>query len=315
MVDGSPPIHASMARVAASPAEGRRIVAEIHAAGYDAVKTYSNLDFETFSAIVDEASNLGLRVVGHLPLRQAGRTAELLRDGFGLVAHLEEFAYQAEAVTEEDIPRLAHLALERGVWQITTLRLNERVVEMTNQAATTLEREELRYVHPLTRLQWQVHNRYAETSHLLPRREAVTKFNPTLLRAFLKAGVPLVVGTDTLVAGTIPGFGLHDELEALAQAGMPPQAILEAATRQPAEWLGVFEDRGSIVAGKRADLLLLDADPVLDISNTRRISAVIASGRVLWRNELDEKMAALATRYAAQSAALSKSAQAGHDSR
>lgn len=298
MVDGDPPINPDMARVAASPEDGRRLAAEIDAAGYDAVKTYTNLSFESFSAIVAAARERGLKVVGHLPLRQADRTQELLQPGFGMVAHAEEFAYQSPAVTESDIPRFADLVRRSDVWQVTTLKLNERVVEMTRQSAGTAERPEMRYVHPLTRQQWQANNRYAQTASLLPRREAVVRFNPVLLRAFVKAGVPIVVGTDTLVAGVIPGFGLHDELEALANAGLPNSLILEAATRLPAQWLGVSDDRGSIAVGRRADLLLLDADPLADVANTRRIAAVIASGRVLMRQELDEKMQALAARYA-----------------
>lgn len=299
MADGDPPINPAMARVAASPEVGRQLVAEIEAAGYDAVKTYTNLSFETFTAIVAEARARRLKVVGHIPLRQANRTEELLQPGFGLVAHAEEFAYQSPAVTQDDIPRFVELAKRSGVWQITTLKLNERVVEMTRQSAAISERPEIRYVHPLTRQQWLANNRYVQSSHLLPRREAVVRFNPVFLRALVQAGVPIVVGTDTLVAGVIPGFGLHDELEALAAAGLPRRLILEAATRLPAQWLGVADDRGSIAVGKRADLLLLDGDPLADIANTRRIAAVIVSGRMLSRQELDERMDALAARYAA----------------
>ncbi len=299
MVDGDPPINPAMARVASSPDEGRRLVAEIGGAGYDAVKTYTNLTLETFTAIVAEARARHMSVVGHIPLRQANRTEELLQPGFGIVAHAEEFAYQSPAVTQSDIPRFVDLAMRSGVWQITTLKLNERVVEMTRESATISARPEMRYVHPLTRQQWLANNRYAQSSHLLPRREAVVRFNPELLRALAEARVPIVVGTDTLVAGVIPGFGLHDELEALAAAGLPQRLILEAATRLPAQWLGVADDRGSIAVGKRADLLLLDADPLMDVANTRRIAAVIVSGRVLSRQELDERMDALAGRYAA----------------
>ena len=299
MVDGDPPINVGMARVAATPEAGRSLVAEIAAGGYDAVKTYTNLSFETFSAIVAEARAHGLKVVGHLPLRQADRTAELLQPGFGVVAHLEEFAYQSPSVTQDDIPRFTELAKRSGVWQITTLELNERVVQMTRGSAELGARPELRYVHPLTRGLWQANNRYAQSIQLLPRREAVVRFNPVLLRALLHAGVPLMTGTDSLVAGVIGGFGLHDELEALAAAGMPTAAILEATTRVPAQWLGVARDRGSLAAGKRADLLLLDADPLADVANTRRLAAVVANGRTLTRAELDERMQALADRYAA----------------
>lgn len=298
MVDGDPPINPAMARVAASPEHGRQLVAQIAAAGYDAVKTYTNLDFETFSAIVAEAHARGAKVVGHLPLRQADRTQELLQPGFGLVAHAEEFAYQSATVEVKEIPRFVELAKRSGIWQITTLKLNERVVEMTKESAALDSRTEMRFVHPLMRQLWTANNRYAQSRHLLSRREAVVQFNPALLRALSKAGVPILAGTDSLVAGVIPGFGLHDELEALAAAGLSNRTILESATTLPAQWLGVAADRGSIAVGKRADLLLLDADPLEDVANTRRIDAVIVGGRFLSREALDHAMDALAARYA-----------------
>jgi imidazolonepropionase-like amidohydrolase len=92
---------------------------------------------------------------------------------------------------------------------------------------------------------------------------------------------------------------LHDELEAMTRAGMTNADVLVAATRLSAEWLGLAEDRGTVEQGKRADLILLDGDPMAEIGNTRRISAVIAGGRYLARETLDDMMEDLAGRYAA----------------
>src|SRR5690606_41263664 len=85
-------------------------------------------------------------------------------------------------------------------------------------------------------------------------------------------------------------LAIHDELEALVRAGMAPYQALEAATTLPCEWLGVLSDRGTVEPGKQADLLLLDANPLDDIGNTRTISAVIVDGRYLRREALDERM-------------------------
>jgi hypothetical protein len=160
-------------------------------------------------------------------------------------------------------------------------------------------RPEMRFVHPLTYAQWMRNNHYYRTRELLPRRRRVVDFNPTLVRAFVAAGIPFLTGTDSGIPGVVGGFALHDEFDALARAGISPFAILEASTRRPAEWLGVAEDRGTIQVGRRADMVLLTADPLVDIANARRIAAVVRDGRLLPRAELDRQMEALAARYAA----------------
>jgi imidazolonepropionase-like amidohydrolase len=98
------------------------------------------------------------------------------------------------------------------------------------------------------------------------------------------------------VPGLVPGFALHDELEAMASAGMTRREVLEGATRLAAQRLGVLGDRGTVEIGKRADLLLLDADPLADIANARRIAAVIIDGRYVSRADLDTMMRDLARR-------------------
>lgn len=94
------------------------------------------------------------------------------------------------------------------------------------------------------------------------------------------AGVKLLAGTDMPQAFVYPGFSVHDELALLVQAGLTPLEALRAATYNPAEFLGALDSLGTVAQGKLADLVLLDADPLADIHNTRRISTVIANGRV-----------------------------------
>jgi imidazolonepropionase-like amidohydrolase len=103
-----------------------------------------------------------------------------------------------------------------------------------------------------------------------------------------KAGVKLLAGTDTPEAFVFPGFSLHEELELLVRSGLSPLEALRAATYNPAEYLGALDSLGTVGRGKVADLVLLDANPLLDIRNTRRISSVIANGRVFDRARLNE---------------------------
>jgi imidazolonepropionase-like amidohydrolase len=102
-----------------------------------------------------------------------------------------------------------------------------------------------------------------------------------------QAGATLMTGTDSPGFIFMPGFSLHDELEALVRAGLTPLAALQAATITPARFFNVDDQLGTIEAGKLADLVLLEGDPLSEVSNTRRIAAVIVKGRLLDRKELD----------------------------
>jgi len=101
------------------------------------------------------------------------------------------------------------------------------------------------------------------------------------------AGVTILAGTDSPMPGVYPGFSLHEELSLLVESGLTPVEALRAATLAPAEFLGIAGTSGSVAVGKRADLVLLDADPTKDIRNTRRINAVFLDGRLLRRADLD----------------------------
>jgi imidazolonepropionase-like amidohydrolase len=106
-----------------------------------------------------------------------------------------------------------------------------------------------------------------------------------------RAGVPILAGTDTMNPQCFPGFGIHDELALLVDAGLSPLAALQAATRNAAEFMGQLDRRGTIEVGKTADLVLLDKDPLADIHNTRSIQAVVLSGKLYPRVALDAMLA------------------------
>ena len=105
-----------------------------------------------------------------------------------------------------------------------------------------------------------------------------------------RAGVGVLAGSDVLNPYCFPGFSLHDELGWLVKAGLAPMAALQAATRNPALFLG-RQELGTVEAGKLADLVLLDADPLQEIGNTRRIAAVVANGKLYSREAIDKMLA------------------------
>ena len=123
-----------------------------------------------------------------------------------------------------------------------------------------------------------------------------------LVGLMYRAGVPILAGTDAMNPHCFPGFGIHDELALLVDAGLSPLAALQAATRNAAEFMGQLDRRGTIEVGKIADLVLLDKDPLADIHNTLAIQAVVLGGKLYPRAALDSMLAKAQTLAAGQDA-------------
>jgi len=296
MIDGAPPIWPmGMTRVAATPSDGRQAVRDVAAEGYDIIKAYENLDLDTFIAICDEANRLKMRVVGHLPQNGKGLTERFFVPGFGMVAHAEEFAQQTNPPAAEAISQYASWAKRSGTWLTSTLSLDQRILEEMLRPETLQSRPEMRYLEPHLQRMAIMDNPYRRDvgPSQIAYVQRIVDFNDKLVKAFANEGVPIVAGTDALVPGVVPGFSLHDELAALAGAGLSNRQVLDSATRLPAEWLGTIDDRGVVATGKRADLLLLEGNPLEDIKNTRRIAGVIVAGRFHSRSELNKRLDAL----------------------
>jgi imidazolonepropionase-like amidohydrolase len=122
----------------------------------------------------------------------------------------------------------------------------------------------------------------------LPVRKQFFQMELDMTLAMYRAGVPFMAGTDTAAGVHIfPGFSLHDELGWFVRAGLTPMQALQTATRNPAQFLGRLTDMGTVEKGKAADLVLLDANPLEDIANTKRIRAVVLAGHYFSRGDLD----------------------------
>jgi len=282
--------------IANTPADGRQTVRIAKAQGYEFIKVYSRLNIETYKAIIDEANKQGMKVVGHIPNAFKGKIEEAFVPNFGMVAHGEEFAKQSDSLTEQDAKRFAKLAKANGTWLSPTLVTMERIADQARSLDTIRNLPGLQYVHPLLQSKWLTANNYNTGAN--PQRvayfEKVIGFNMLLVKAFKEAGVPIVAGTDAGTSGVVWGYALHDEIELLVKAGMTTKEALASATRLPATWLGLEDKIGTVEAGKYADLLLLDANPLDDISNTRKIAGVFVNGRWLDSKKVNAMLAELA---------------------
>lgn len=295
MIDGAAPNWpVGMTRVARNAEEGRAAVRQAKADGYQMIKPYSALDLDTFTAIIDEARTLNLPVAGHIPERGKGITAKFFQPGFGMVAHAEEFAQHTNPPDIAAIPRYVEMARASGTGLIATLSLDERLLEEVRDPASLKARTDLAWLHPTARRVALEHNPYVarRSPGFIAALERIIAFNRLLVKAFADAGIPILTGTDSGVPGMAPGFSLHDEMAALVAAGLSNQQALIAATAAPGAWLK--NQTGTVAVDQHADLLLLGADPLADIANTRKIAAIVVAGRHVARAELDRRMAALA---------------------
>ena len=283
IIDGPGP-YSLGAVLASTPAEGAALVDKYKAAGARQIKIYSSMQPDVLKAITARAHSLGLTVTGHIP---DGLTAiDGVNDGMDQINHIQ---YEMPYFTHQPVgpdgkpdrtkPPILDLDSPRAHDLITTLKAHYTVLDPTMALFETFFHTE-----PLNQVEPGI-------DHVAPQlREALDSppaANPELakarwaafmatLHALHQAGIPIVAGTDQ----AIPGYSLHRELEIYVQAGFTPMEALQSATIVAAKALGVEKESGSIEHGKRADVLLLDADPLADIHNTRKVWRTVAAGSV-----------------------------------
>jgi imidazolonepropionase-like amidohydrolase len=288
-------------RIANTAEEGRTMVRNAKAEGYDFIKVYSKLNIETYNAIVDEAFKQGLKTIGHIPDAFQGKLEQAFVPHFGMVAHAEEFSKKSDSFILQDATKFAKLSKDNGTWLSPSLITLVWIAKQTHSIDNIKNLPSLKYVHPLLQSKWLTANNYVKNAS--PENatyfDNMVKFHFKLVKAFKEAGVPIVAGTDAGVSGVVAGFSLHDELELLVQAGLTPQEAINSATLLSAQWLGIDKQIGSIEIGKLADLVLLDKNPLIDINNTRKIAGVIVNGKWLDKTKLNAMLTDLANRNTA----------------
>jgi hypothetical protein len=289
-------------RIANTADEGKIMVKNVKAEGYDFIKVYSKLNIETYNAIIDEANKQGLKIIGHIPNAFQGKIEQAFIPHFGMVAHAEEFSKNSDNFSEQDATKFAILSKNNGTWIMPTLTAIDWIAKQTHSVDSIKNLSSLKYVHPLLQSKWLTANNYVKNAS--PENatyfNAMVKFQFQLVKAFKNAGVPIVAGTDTGVSGVVAGFALHNELELLVQAGLTPQEALNSATLLSAQWLGVDKQIGSIETGKFADLILLDQNPLIDIKNSRKIAGVFVNGNWLDKIKLNSMLTDLSNRNTAE---------------
>ena len=298
----------SHAAVVADEEEGRRVVRRLRAEGVDFVKVYGRLTRESFFAIADEARSVGLPIVGHVPrvltvaeASDAGQRSVEHMTGILLASSDREDELRrgnrfdpvraralANSLDPSRLETLAGLLRRNGTSVVPTLSYNWTRLGWARQDDRILEADRLRYVPEAYRTAW---------TRLQPPSvdfETISfETNVELVGLLHAHGVSILAGTDVVKPFFVPGFSLHDELKLLVDAGLSELEVIQAATRDAARFVGM-EDVGTIQLGMVADLILLDADPLENIENTRMIAAVVSRGRLIERSALQHVLSEIA---------------------
>jgi imidazolonepropionase-like amidohydrolase len=280
----------------------REVVAQKRV-GYDFIKMHGELSREAYARLHAVGKREGIRIIGHAP-RTLGIDAVFAERQYAL-AHAEEFLYDTTGSSrdvdlpkfEPRIPELTRKMAAAGIWLMPTLTAYRNIGLMAQDLPALLAGPNMKYLPAAIRAGWEPEtNPYTRRfgPEKAPGIFARHALQQTLIKSFHTAGVGLLVGTDGLNVGTLPGFSAHDELQELVDAGLSPYHALRAATANASAFLGSSPCIGQVRAGCAADLLLLDASPLTAIGNTRRITGVMVRGRWLSREDLDRLLESLA---------------------
>ena len=333
LIDGPEPAHPEHAIAVRNAVEAKRAVGSLKSMGADFVKVYDGVPRDAYFAIAEESKKVGLPFVGHLPgsvrvveASNAGQRSlehgaylsggstyeeEMIKEGASGPDVMEEarrtgnFSLIPENIAKRGNELLDHLSSERlaelyktfaknGTYLTPTLVVQHARVYVDDISKAPDPRN--RYITKGELEAWKPENnmfsRYRTPGYIAYQKR---EYAETLkgIKLAQQMGVQLLAGTDVVAPWTYPGFSLHDELELVVGAGLSPLEALRTATINPARFFGM-KDLGKIVPGRKANLVLLDANPLVNISNTKKISAVIMRGTLYTRSQLDDLLNASA---------------------
>jgi imidazolonepropionase-like amidohydrolase len=276
------------------PVEARAAVRRQFDNGYRMIKVYSNLSLESYAAILDEAEKLNMPVFGHPvegkppandPMAKASFDL-LLDDGLVDIEHMESIVWHAldQEMSEDKVRVLAQKMAAAGVVVDPTLIVHHNLTELTRTRGAHMQRDEMEMFNPLVLLFDQASidfwSSYERDNEIL-----LAEFYRRCVKIFHEEGVVLTVGSDSGAMVTLPGSSVTRELELFVRAGLTPLEALKSATTHPARALKLDDEIGQIREGFAADIILVDGNPLADISVVEHPVGVMRVG--VWLNQTD----------------------------
>lgn len=284
ILDGSPP-EWPLRIVVKNEAEARQAVRSLKNRSVDFIKVHNLLSREAYFAIADESKKQGLQFAGHVPFSITATEAS--NAGQRSIEHLTGLS---STYDDEKARTLFALFVKNRTWQCPTL-VALRAIAFLNDS-DFIEDARIRYVSPSVKESWafQINTFFkSRTPEAIAAAKTSVQGNIREVGAMRRAGVEFMAGTDVGFPYIFPGSSLHDELTLLVEAGLTPMEALQTATRNPAKYLGFLDSLGTVEKGKVASLVLLEANPLENIGNSRKIAAVMLNGELLSK-EVIQKM-------------------------
>lgn len=307
LLDGDPPIWSGSGTIVITdPAQAQRVVVDQKKAGYDFIKVYNKLSPEVYIAIIEAAKQNNIAVVGHIP-RQVG-AERAINAGQVMIAHGEElfFTYfggpadklnQAENRVKPDeskIPAIAKETFKARTAVTPNLSFIAATKSQLEDFSSVISNPEAKYLTPDVLRMWRSSNpnNRRDVEQFKEREKLKYPLVKALTKGFNDAGVLLLLGTDASAPGLFPGKSAHTELRELVGAGLTPFQALYIGTRNAGEFIATNVKSaapfGTIRVGQKADLILLDENPLQDINAISKINGVMISGYWLPKAELQK---------------------------
>ena len=287
---------------APTPDAAVKLVIEQKQAGYDFLKIHPGPSLEAFNAMAATAGKVGIRFAGHVPAAVGLRRA--LEAKYLTIDHLDGYmealagpgapASQwfginlVDRVDVKRIPELVEATKRAGTWMVATESLLEHTVG-DESAEAMAARPEMKYATPDQITAWSANKaKFLEIPSA--QRHTFIATRRALIKALHGGGVPFLLGSDAPQIWNVPGFSIHRELELMVASGLTPYQALQTGTVNVARFFGTADRTGQIAAGRRADLVLIDANPLADIRNTARIAGVMLGGSWMAREEIAKRL-------------------------
>lgn len=299
IMEGNPPAH-SLMPIFETPQQAAESIAWQKERGYDFIKVYDNLSKDVYQAILQAADQYGLPVTGHVPSKVG--LEKVLSGGQVTIEHLTGYIDPDAAeflIPEDKLSIYAEMTKNAGVWNCPTIGLYQNTVP-PDEIDRLEAQPGVEYMSPLMRMLMrffigQLGNSVSYTGLDYPAR--IEEIYTRMTSILHDAGANLILCTDTSNSYLVPGYSLHRELSQLIKAGLTPYEAIQAGTYNAAEAIGKLDQFGTVEVGKRADLILLNENPLVDVSNIQNRSGVMLRGRWLTESQLQGMLTSLADSY------------------